>query len=107
MAGPQWAWAQIARLLYGGILIRWVSEVDRKGRRGVRFRDWDRGEGRTEVEEEQLLRIFKAIMSSHNEQEAPDLGRGMREPLVLSFRLDQRPGESVYSRINTLVQCRK
>ena len=42
-------------------------------------------------------------MSSHNEQEAPDLRRGMREPLVLSFRLDQRPGEGVCSRIETSV----
>ena len=42
-------------------------------------------------------------MSSHNEQETPDLRRGMRQPLVLSFRLYQRPGEGVCFRIDTSV----
>ena len=45
-------------------------------------------EGHTKVEEEQLLRVFETIVPSHDEQETPDLRRGMREPLVLPFRLD-------------------
>jgi hypothetical protein len=61
------------------------------------------GEGRTKVEEEQFLRVFETIVSSHDEQETPDLRRSMREPLVLSFRLDQRPDEGVCSRTDTSV----
>jgi len=62
------------------------------------------GEGRTKVKEEQLLRVFEAIVSSHDEQETPDLRRGMREPLVLSFRLNQRPGEGICFRIDISVR---